>query len=425
MRIQISGARLIDPAGGLDEVSDIFIEQGKIVAIGQMPRGFSTERLIDAQGLIAAPGLVDINAALREPGYGRKGTIASETRAAAAGGVTSLCSTPNTKPVLDTPAVAELILDQARDTGSCRVFPLGALTQGLAGEQLAELMTLRDAGCIAFTNGLNAFSSNRALRHALEYAASFDLTVIFHPQDRDLAEGGIAHEGAVASFRGLAGIPETAETVALSRDLLLVEQSGVRAHFSQITTARGARLIAKAQARGLPVTADVAMYQLLLTDDALQDFSSLYHVQPPLRSHADREGLREAVRSGVICAIASHHQPHELDAKRNPFADTEPGISSIELQLPLALKLVEDGVFDLPTALARLTHGPANAMRLNAGRLSVGAMADVVIFDPKGTTLAGETWYSKGRNCPFIGETLPGRVHYSLVGGRITHRIDR
>lgn len=422
MRIQISGARLIDPASGMDQVSDIFIEQGKIIAIGQMPRGFSTERLIDAQGLIAAPGLVDINAALREPGYGRKGNIASETRAAAAGGVTSLCCTPNTKPILDTPAVAELILDQARDHGSCKVFPLGAFSQGLAGEQLAELVTLRDAGCIAFTNGLNSFTNNRSLRHALEYAATFDLTVIFHPQDRDLAEGGIAHEGPMASFRGLAGIPETAETIALARDLLLVEQSGVRAHFSQITTARGARLIAKAQARGVPVTADVAMYQLILTDEALMDFSSLYHVQPPLRSVADREGLREAVRTGVISAIASHHQPHEADAKQNPFADTEPGISSIELLLPLALSLVEEGVFDLPTALTRLTHGPASAMRLNAGTLNVGANADLVIFDPQGQTLVGEDWHSKGANCPFIGHCLPGAVHYTLVNGRITHK---
>ncbi len=192
--------------------------------------------------------------------------------------------------------------------------------------------------------------------------------------------------------------------MALSRDLLLVEQSGVRAHFSQITTARGARLIAKAQARGLPpVTADVAMYQLILTDEALMDFSSFYHVLPPLRSLADREGLREAVKSGVISAIASHHQPHEADAKLDPFAATEPGISSIELLLPLAMSLVEEGVFDLPTALQRLTTGPADALELKAGRLSVGAAADIVLFDPKGQTVVGESWFSKGHNCPFMG----------------------
>lgn len=422
MRIQISGARLIDPANGVDQSSDIFIDQGKVVAFGQTPRDFVADQLIDARGLIATPGLVDINASLREPGYGRKGNIASETRAAAAGGITSVCCTPHTKPVLDTPAVAELILDQTRDFGSTKVYPLGAFTQGLAGEQLAELVTLRDAGCIAFTNGLVPLSNNRLLRHALEYAATFDLTVIFHPQDRDLAEGGIAHEGSIATFRGLAGIPETAETVALSRDLLLVEQSGVRAHFSQITSARGARLIAKAQARGLKVTADVAMYQLILTDEALLDFSSEYHVQPPLRSLADREGLRDAVRSGVISSIASHHQPHEIDAKRDPFANTEPGISSIELLLPLAMSLVEEGIFDLPTAIARLTEGPAAAMRLNAGKLSIGSQADIVLFDPAGQTLVGEQWHSKGSNCPFMGHCLPGAVRYTLLNGRITHR---
>ena len=422
MRIQINGARLIDPASNMDQHADIFIDDGKIVALGDTPRGFVADQMIDAHGLIAAPGLVDVSASLREPGYGRKGSIASETRAAAAGGVTSLCCTPHTKPILDTAAVVDLILDKARDEGSCKVFPIGAFTQGLAGEQLAELVTLRNAGCVAFSNGLVPFNSNRVLRRALEYAATFDLTVIFHPQDPDLAEGGLAHEGSVATFRGLAGIPETAETVALSRDLLLIEQSGVRAHFSQITTARGARLIAKAQARGLAVTADVAMYQLILTEEALMDFSSFYHVMPPLRSLEDREGLREAVKSGVISAIASHHQPHEADAKLDPFAATEPGISSIELLLPLAMSLVEEGVFDLPTALARLTTGPAAALRLNAGRLAVGAAADLVLFDPKGQTVVGENWQSRGRNCPFMDHVLPGAVRYTLLNGKVTHK---
>lgn len=424
MRIQVSGARLLDPASGIDQVCDIFIEGGKVAALGEKPSGFSVEQLLDARNLIAAPGLVDINASLREPGYGRKGNIASETRAAAGGGVTSLCCTPFTKPVLDTPAVAELILDQARDHGSSRVYPLGAFTQGLAGDHLAELVTLRDAGCVAFTNGLVPFANNRLLRHALEYASTFGLTVIFQPQDRDLAEGGIAHESAATNFRGLSGIPETAETVALARDLLLVEHSGVRAHFSQITTARGAELIARAQQRGLNVTADVAMYQLILTDEALLDFSSLYHVQPPLRSLADREGLREAVRSGVISAIASHHQPHEADAKQDPFAATEPGISSIELLLPLAMSLVQEGVLDLPTAIARLTSGPARAMGLNAGSLNVGAQADLVLFDPNGQTIAGENWLSTGSNCPFIGRCLPGRVRYTMLNGRISFKQD-
>ncbi|QKE64947.1 dihydroorotase [Aquipseudomonas campi] len=422
MRTRIFGARVIDPASGLDQVSDLYLDGGKIVAIHQAPSGFVTEQEIDANGLIASPGLVDLSVALREPGYSRKGNIASETLAAAAGGVTSLCCPPLTKPVLDTSAVAELILDRAQEAGHAKVFPIGALTKGLAGEQLAELVALRDAGCVAFGNGLAPMANNRTLRRALEYAATFDLTVVFHAQDADLADGGLAHEGPTASFLGLAGIPETAETVALARDLLLVEQSGVRAHFSQLTSARGAEMIAAAQARGLPVTADVAMYQLILTDEALQGFSSLYHVQPPLRAARDRDGLREALKAGVISAIASHHQPHEADAKLAPFGATEPGISSVELLLPLALTLVQDGLLDLPTLLARLTAGPAKALRLPAGRLAVGAPADLLLFDAEAQTLAGETWYSKGGNSPFIGHCLPGKVRYTLVDGRISYQ---
>ncbi|HWR81152.1 MAG TPA: dihydroorotase [Pseudomonas sp.] len=422
MRIQILGARVIDPASGLDQTRDLFIDAGKLLAFDQAPAGFKADQSIDAAGLIAAPGLVDLSVALREPGYSRKGTIASETLAAAAGGVTSLCCPPHTKPVLDTPAVTELIIDRAREAGHAKVYPIGALSKGLAGEQLAELVALRDAGCVAFGNGLSNFPSNRVLCRALEYAATFNLTVVFHSQDADLAAGGLAHEGPMASFLGLVGIPETAETVALSRHLLLVEQTGVRAHFSQLSSARAAEMIAAAQNRGLPVTADVALYQLLLTDEALRDFSSLYHVQPPLRTRKDRDGLRQAVKDGVIQAISSHHQPHEPDAKLAPFAATEAGISSVELLLPLALQLVSEGLLDLPTLLARLSCGPASALRLPAGRLAVGAPADLVLFDPQGSTLAGSSWFSRGRNCPFIGEQLPGKVRFTLVDGHISYR---
>ena len=421
MSLSILGARLIDPSSGLDQVSDLHIDAGRIVAIGAAPAGFTASRIVEAEGLVAAPGLVDLSVALREPGYSRKGTIASETRAAVAGGVTSLCCPPQTRPVLDTSAVAELVLDRARDAGNAKVYPIGALTRGLEGEQLAELVALRDTGCVAFGNGLNELASNRTLARALDYAATFDLSVVIHSQDRDLAQGGLAHEGPMASFLGLPGIPETAETVALARNLLLVEQTGVRAHFSQITSARGAELIAQAQARGLPVTADVALYQLILTDEALRDFSSLYHVQPPLRTAADRDGLRAAVKAGVIQAISSHHQPHERDAKLAPFGATEPGISSVELLLPLAMTLVEDGLLDLPTLLARLTSGPAQALRLPAGELKVGAAGDVVLFDAQASTVAGEQWYSRGQNCPFVGHCLPGAVRYTVVDGRVCH----
>ncbi len=422
MKTSIYGARVIDPASAFDRVCDIHLAEGRIVALGDAPEGFVAEREIEAQGLIAAPGLVDLSVSLREPGYTRKGNVASETRAAAAGGVTTLCCPPQTRPVLDSAAVAELVLDRAAAAGHVRVFPIGALTKGLEGEQLAELVALRDAGCVAFTNGLAPMANHRVLRRALEYAATFDLTVILNPQDADLAEGGLAHEGATASFLGLAGITETAETVALARDLLLVEQSGVRAHFSQITTARGVAMIADAQARGLPVTADVALYQLIFTDEALLGFSSLYNVQPPLRSHADREALREGVRSGVLSAISSYHQPHEIDAKQAPFGATEPGISSVEILLPLAMTLVTEGVLDLPTLLARLTSGPAEALRLPAGQLTAGSRADLVLFDAHAPTLVGAEWLSRGENCPLMGQMLPASVRYVFAEGCLTHQ---
>lgn len=421
MQLEILGARLIDPASGVDRITNLFIADQKIVALDQAPTDFVPDQRINAQGLIAAPGLVDLQVALCEPGFSRKGNIASETFAAAAGGITSLCCVPVTQPVLDTPAVVEFIADRVREAGHVRVYPIGALTHGLKGEQLSELVALREAGCIAFGNGLAPFANNLVLSRAMEYAATFDLTLVLHAQDAALAAGGVAHAGTVAAMRGLPAIPETAETIALAHQLLLVEHAGVRAHFSQLTTARGVEMIAAAQARGLPVTADVALYQLLLTDAALHDFSSLYHVQPPLRSLKDRDTLRGAVQSGVISAISSHHQPHEADAKRAPFAATEPGISSVELLLPLALRLVEEGVLDLHTLLHRLTVGPADALRLQAGRITLGGPADLVLFDPEHAHTAGIHWHSKGQNCPFLGELLSARVRYTVVAGVIVY----
>ncbi|HDZ56874.1 MAG TPA: dihydroorotase [Pseudomonas xinjiangensis] len=422
MRLTIEGARVIDPASQLDEITDLHVSGGRILAIGAAPQGFVASQTIDARGLIACPGLVDLSVSLREPGHSHKGTIASETRAAAAGGVTSLCCLPETRPVLDTPAVAELILDRSEKAGQARVFPLGALTKGLDGEHLSELVALHDAGCVAFTQGLAPMKSNRILRRALEYAAGFDLPVIFTSQDPDLAEGGTAHEGPTASRLGLIGIPETAETVALARDLLIVEQTGVRAHFSGLSSARAMEMLADAQARGLPVTADVAMYQLMLCDEDLEGFSSLLHVQPPLRSKSDREALRQAVQSGVVQAIASHHQPHESEAKRVPFAASAPGISSIEVLLPLALTLVADGLLELPAVLARLTCGPANALNLPAGRITAGERADITLFNPAASSEIGHNWLSKGANCPFIGLGVPGAVTHTFNNGRLVYQ---
>lgn len=424
MRLTIQGARVIDPASQFDQITDLHIAAGHIQAIGDAPEGFIANQVIDARGLIASPGLVDLNVSLREPGYSRKGTIDSETRAAAAGGVTSLCCPPDCKPVLDTSAVAELILDRSQAAGHARVLPIGALTKNLEGEHLSELVALRDAGCVAFTQGLNPMGSNRILRRSLEYAATFDVPIIFTPLDPSLAEGGMAHEGPTASRLGLIGIPESAETVALARDLLLIEQTGVRAHFSGLTSARAVDMLATAQARGLPVTADVAAYQLLLCDEDLSGFSSLLHVMPPLRSSADRRALREAVQSGVIQAIASHHRPHEPEVKRVPFAASAPGISSVEILLPLALTLVADGLLELPALLARLTTGPAAALNLQAGQLCLGGPADLTLFDPAKACEIGRNWLSRGANCPFIGQGAPAAVTHTLCNGKLVYQAN-
>lgn len=422
MRVTIEGARVIDPASNLDSLTDLHLDDGRILAIGPAPEGFAAQQVFDARGLIASPGLVDLSVSLREPGQSQKGTIASETRAAASGGVTSLCCLPDTRPVLDTPAVAELIFDRTERAGQVRVFPIGALTKALDGEHLSELVALHDAGCVAFTQGLAPMKSNRILRRALEYAAGFNLPVIFTSQDPDLAEGGVAHEGSTAARLGLVGIPEAAETVALSRDLLLIEQTGVRAHFSGLSSARAMDMLADAQARGLPVTADVAMYQLLLCDEQLEGFSSLMHVQPPLRSASDRAALRQAVQSNVVQAIASHHRPHESEAKRVPFAASAPGISSVEILLPLALTLVADGLLELPAVLARLTSGPAAALGLPAGRLAVGEAADVTLFNPALATEIGQNWLSRGQNCPFLGQGVPGQVTHTFSQGKLVYQ---
>ena len=424
MRTAILGARVIDPSSGLDRVSDLYLDGGKLVAIGQAPADFTADKTLDAQGLVAAPGLVDLSVALREPGYSRKGSIATETLAAAAGGVTSLCCPPFTKPVLDTPAVAELILDRAREAGHTKVFPIGALSKNLAGEQLAELVALRDTGCVAFGNGLDNFRNSRTLRRALEYAATFDLQVIFHSQDFDLAEGGLAHEGPTASFLGLAGIPESAETVALARDLLLVEATGVRAHFQQISSRESLWLLREAKARGLPVTADVSIHHLLLDESAIEGFNSHCHVIPPLRGAADREALLAAVADGTIDAICSQHQPVGSSSKAAPFPASKPGISGLDSLLPLILKLVAEGALPLHRALDAVTAAPARCLGIQAGQLEAGRPASLCVLAADESRGLASHWLSAGSNSPWRNATLPGVVKLTVCQGKVSWLSD-
>lgn len=423
MNIKITGGRVIDPASGLDQITDLYIGDGEILAIGDAPEDFHCDELIQADGQIVCPGLIDLCAHLREPGETHKGTIASETAAAAAGGITTLITPPTTRPIVDTPAVAELIQDRAADAGFTRVLPMGALTQGLQGEQLAPLHALAGSGCIAFSNARLPIKSSLNLLRCLEYAATFDLLVIFQAQDASLAVSGCMHEGANATRMGLSGIPEAAETIEVARCLLLVEQTGVRAHFGQLSCERSVQLISAAQQRGLKVTADVAVHHLILSDEQVNEFDASLHLQPPLRSALDRAGLLQGLLSHSITAICSDHQPQDLISKQAPFAETAAGLSGLETLLPLSLTLVERKLIELPQLIEKLTLAPARILGLDSGSLMPGKQADICIFDSEESWVVNaETLRSAGKNSPFSGKTLKGRVTTTLLGGRVVYR---
>jgi dihydroorotase len=427
-KISIRNGRLIDPASAIDREADLHIADGLVLAVGAAPGGFQPDRTIDARGLIVCPGLVDLSARLREPGHEQKATIASETRAAAAAGITTLCCPPDTEPVIDTPAMAQLVAQLAERHGFARVLPAGAITQGLEGRQITEMAALKQAGCPVLSHADRPLRSTLVLRRALEYATTFGLTIFLQPLDPDLSEGGCAHEGRIATRLGLPGIPQAAETVAVARALALAEQTGARIHFRGLSTARGAEILALSRARGIQATGDVAMHQLFLTEEDVDGFDADCHVIPPLRTLADREALRTAVAEGHIQAICSDHQPHDADAKQAPFPETAPGISGLETLLPLAMCLVNEGVLDLSTAIARLTVGPADILGMGLqsglsrclGRLAPGSQADVCVLDPAEAWVPEpRTLTSQGANSPFIGVELHGRIHYTLLGGRV------
>ena len=425
MRITVSQGRVIDPANQLDSTTDLHIAEGKIVAIGGAPDGFSADQTIDAAGQWVIPGLVDLSARLCEPGLEHKGTIASECRAAAAGGVTTLTCPPDTDPVVDTPAVVELIRHRAEQAGLARVLCLGASTQSLKGEHISEMGALKGAGCVGVANAWQPVVNNLVRRRIMEYAATYDLTVFLHAEDTSLRNSGCMHEGPVSTRLGLPGIPTAAETVAVARDLALIEATGVRAHFCRISSATAMRKIGRAQFDGLPITVDVSAHHLYLTDMDVADFNAQCHVRPPLRSQRDLQGLREGVRRGTISAICSDHQPHEADAKLVPFREAASGISALETLLPLTLRLAQENHMSLLDTLAKVTIEPAKIVGIDAGTLSPGANADIAIVDPERYWQVGpETLLSHGLNTPFLGWELKGRVTHTLLGGKLVHRLE-
>ena len=416
--LHIKNGRLIDPKNDTEQVADLFIRGETICAIGTAPEGFIADKQIDASGMWVLPGLVDLSVRLPEPS-----AIKSEMTAAVAGGVTTLCCTPNTLPVIDTPAVAKLISEKAAQAGIARVNCIGALTQGLDGTYPSEMVALKQAGCVALTNLRRPFASTRVLLHCLQYAATHQIRVFLSPLDHSLADDGCSHEGEVSVRLGLAGIPETAETAAIATSLLLVEQTGVQMHYSQISSARSVELIREAQRKGLSVTAGVAVPQLLYTEKSIENFNSAYHLQPPLRTENDRLALIEGVIDGTISTICSDHQPLSAASKMAPFAATEPGISGLQTLLPLAVQVLREHSAGLPLIIRRLTQGPAAVIGVEHIGLAEGDTADLIIFDPNQQyQLDREHWYSAGLNNPNIGQTLTGKVQSTFFGGRLVYQ---
>lgn len=419
--IVIRNGRILDP-GRVNGPADILIENGKITAVGvglQVPPGADA---IDASGKWVFPGFVDLHVHLREPGFEYKETIMTGTAAAAAGGFTSICCMPNTQPVNDNRSVTELILEKARTEGSVQVFPVGAITKGSEGKELAEFAELKEAGCVAVSDDGKPVMNAMVMRRALEYARAFDLPVVDHCECLHLSEGGCMHEGLLATELGLHGIPSAAEDVMVARNLSLAELTDGRLHLAHVSTAGAVRMVREAKARGIRVTAEACPHHLLLTEEAVREFNTNAKMNPPLRSRKDMEALKAGLKDGTIDAIATDHAPHAAHEKEREFEYAPFGIVGLETALGLSLTLVEEGVLTLEQMVAALTIRPARVFGLAKGTLALGADADVVVMDPEAQwTVDPERFRSKGRNTPFGGWKLKGQVVTTLVGGRVVH----
>ncbi|MET0508954.1 MAG: dihydroorotase [Burkholderiaceae bacterium] len=423
-RILVRGARLVDLARGLDREADLYLAEGRIVGIGTAPGAarFEADHQIEGKGLLLCPGLFDLAARVREPGNAYRANLASELRAAVAGGVTAIVCPPDTDPPLDEPGLIEMLRDRARQQSLARLYPLGALTVGLAGTGLVEMVELADAGCIGFSQANEPIADTEILLRAMQYAKTFDFAVWLHPQDPHLGRGGVAHRGAVATRLGLPGIPVVAETVAVNTIVELVRTTGCRVHLCRLSSAEGIDRLRRARSEGLPITADVAVHHLHLTDVDIGFFDPLLRVQPPFRSQRDRDAIRAALADGTIDAICSDHTPVDDDSKLQPFGEAEPGATALELLLPLTLKWAGEARIAVAQALDRVTSKAAAIAGVEFAGLAVGAPADLCLVDP------GQPWVvddrslaSQGRNTPYHGRELVARAVLTLIEGRIVH----
>ena len=422
MKIQIQNGTIIDPAAGTEARKDVFIAAGRIVGIGQAPADFNAAKVIDASGLYIAPGFVDLSARLREPGFEHKATLESEMAAAMAGGVTSLVCPSDTDPTLDEPGLVEMLKFRAQKLHLAHVYPLGALTVGLKGETITEMVELTEAGCIGFSQADNPIVDTRTLQRALQYATTYGYTVWLRPQDAYMSKGGVAASGAVASRLGLSGVPVAAETIALHTIFELMRVTGARVHLSHLSSAAGVELVRAAKAEGLAVTCDVTINHVHLTDIDIGYFDAQFRLDPPLRSQRDRDAIRAGLADGTIDAICSDHTPLDDDEKLLPFAEATPGATGLELLLSLTVKWAREANVPLAKALARISSSAADVLKLPAGRIATGAIADLCVFDAAGEwRVDPKKLKSQGRNTPFLGYELPARVRATIVGGHVAY----
>ena len=406
-----------------DQVADVKIVRGRVVEIG---RGLVGGRILDVKDLWVVPGLIDLHVHLREPGQEYKEDIETGTRAAAAGGFTTICCMPNTRPVNDQRTVTELIVRRSREVGAVRVRPIGAITQGLEGKVLADIADMKEAGIVAISDDGRPVMNSGLLRRAFEYARTFDLPLVQHAEDLDLSEGGAMNEGAVATRIGIKGQPACAESAMVARDLEIVEWTGARYHVAHVSTARTVALVRDAKRRGLPVTCEVTPHHLALTDEACSHYDTHTKVMPPLRTAADQEALLEALADGTIDCIATDHAPHSAVEKDVEFECAAPGMLGLETCLPIILDFVRMGTLEDMRAILALTRNPARAFGLSAGGLAVGAVADITVIDPeRPVTINTEGLASKSKNTPFLGHTLAGRAVLTLLEGRAVYDLDR
>jgi dihydroorotase len=422
MRILIKDGWVIDPENGMDAVNDVYIVAGKIVAIGDEPDSFQANHVINARGLVVCPGLVDLSVRLREPGLEYKATLESEMKAAAAGGVTSLACPPDTDPPLDEPGLVEMLKHRARSLNQAHVYPIGALTQGLKGERLTEMAELHDAGCVAFSQSDKLLLGTRVMMQAMQYASTFNFRVWLRPEDDSIADSGVAHDGEVATRLGLPAIPVCAETIALSKIVLIAKETGAKVHLCRISSAEGVAMVRAARQQGLPITCDVAVNHMHLSEMDISFFDSNCHLIPPLRGISDRDALRAGLVDGTIDAVCSDHAPVDEDAKLVPFGESEAGATCVELLLSLVLKWAKEINIPLAVAVAKVTSEPAKILGVEAGNLSVGSAADLCIFDPdQHWRVEASMLRSQGKNTPFLGMELQGKVKYTLANGIIVY----